>query len=259
MLLSLIINNTTVGTYAAGGFNANKFDSARLKLAQLVSKFEKQSKAIKDDVATVMKIMDKHKAMVKDNTAAAKAIVVEAAGAWDSEAVEEYTENSVPMTFLKKGFEEFDTLSSLVYDNLSLVGLTSTQLNNIVPGSSFESIRVEFFLTDDEEESFGINRFKLMLLHIKSGYRVTKAKVVDGYVYSFNLDMLCPAMNMISVVVSNKTLMGFMLPIIGCYEGEMNSWFNSFLADWKKVKGDAKGAETPVKKESDPLFVLVDM
>ena len=256
MKLSLIVNGTTVVSLAAEGFNAEKFNTVRLKLAQAVVKAEKHLKVIKEDTAVIVKIAKKHKDVVKENTVVFKGIITEASACWTDVQEKDFSEASPVAAFMKKTFNDFDAFAKNASER-DFSGYNAMQINKLVMDASFRSLRLEFFLTEEEDDSFGINRFKLLILQIRTGYKVTKVKVDGGFSYVFNLNMLCPGLNLIAAMISNQALMAIMVPMMECYETEMNKWLKEYMSDWNVLKSDLEECEAPAIQQ-DPLYVLLD-
>lgn len=256
MKLSLIVNGTTVGSVTAEGFDANKFSAVRLKLAQAVVKAEKHLKVIKEDTAVIVKIAKKHKDVIKENTVVFKGIITETSACWTGIQEKDFSEDSATATFMKKTFNDFDAFAKNASER-DFSGYNAMLINQLVLDASFRSLRLEFFLTEEEDDSFGINRFKLLMLQIRTGYKVTKVKVDGGFSYVFNLNMLCPGLNLIAAIISNQALMSMMIPMMECYEGEINKWLKEYMSDWKVLKADLEECEAPAVQQ-DPLYVLLD-
>jgi hypothetical protein len=237
MELSLIVNNTTVASYAADGFNSNKFDAVRLEFLKLLNKFEKQAKVINNDLETIMKIVNKHKGFVTENFKYMNDVFLQASKSWESVIFEEDIDKSIPVSFFKGNIAGMNNLIT-TFKDVDYLGFTYMKLNDILVGSSFDSINANLFLSDDEEDSFGINRFNLLIFQFKTGYRITKKKIYNGYIYNFNLDVFRPYLNLISTIISDKDLLNIMLPLLGCYESEMKIFFGLYITDWKNLKGE---------------------
>ena len=198
----------------------------------------------------------KHKDTVKENTVVFKGIITEASACWAGVQEKDFSEASPVASFMKKTFTDFDALAKGASER-DFSGYNGMQINKLVVDGSFRSLRLEFLLTDEEDDSFGINRFKLLMLQMRTGYKVTKVKVEGGFAYVFNLNMLCPGLNLIAAIASNQALMAAMLPMMECYEAEMNKWLKEYMSDWNALKADQEDCEVPAI-EKDPLFVLLD-
>lgn len=233
MLTTLTVNGRHVVTFVAGGFNAEKFNRVRLDVLCAAFYWNGVLREAKKDIELVVGLVNKYQGIANNFTGEVKFLTSVLKKCWESTKAFEDTQHPSRL-MMTSVFENFEAVFKDHVDDFN-IGNNAVMLDQLFEGGAFRSINLSVELTADEEEEFGISKWKLIALRFKTGIDITKVRKGNVYVYSLNLDMLCPGLNFVTLLYGHPELLNIIAPIASCYVKEVEEAAGSFLKSWDSV------------------------
>ena len=180
--------------------------------------------------------MDKSKA--NDFTGEVKSLALDLSMCWEpaQEAEDTQHPSRIMMISIAENFE------AVLNDHINdfNIGNNAVLLDQMYEGGAFRSIDFSIELTAEEEEEFGISKWKLIAFRFKTGIHITKTRKGNDYVYAVNLDMVCPALNFVALLYGHPEILRIFAPIAACYAKEVEEAVGFFLKSWDSVRNPVK-------------------
>ena len=238
MRATLTVNGRHIVTSVATGFDAEKFDGVRFDVLRAASYWNGVAREAKKDLETVIGLVERYKCVAKDFGGEVKSLVSDLSMCWEpvTEAEDTQHPSRLMMTSVIQNFE------AVLNDHMNdfNIGNNAVILDQMFDGGAFRTIDVSVELTADEEEEFGISKWKLLAFRLKTGVHITKTRKGSEYVYGLNLDMLCPALNFVALVYGHQELLNIFAPMVACYVKEVEEAVAFFSKSWDVIKNPPK-------------------
>lgn len=224
MRITLSVNGRAVVSNFAAGFDAEKFNVVRFDVLRAASYWSGIFGEAKKDLELVAGIVKKYQGMAKDFTCEVKSLATDVKMCWEPMQEVEDTQHPTRLMMLRI----FDNFKAVVKDHVNdfNIGNNAVMLDQLFEGGAFRSIDLSVELTSEEEEEFGVSKWKLMALRFSKGIHITKVRKGDTYVYALNLDMICPGMNFVASLYGHPELLALITPIAACYVKELEEAVN---------------------------------
>ena len=238
MRATLTANGRHVVTTVATGFDAEKFDGVRFDVLRAASYWNGVVREAKKDIELVAGLVKKYQSMAKDFTGEVNSLASDLRMCW--EPAQEAEDMQHPSRIMM--ISVFENFEAVVKDHVNdfNIGNNAVMLDQMFEGGAFRSIDLSIELTPEEEEEFGISKWKLVALRFKTGIHITKIRKGHDYVYSFNLDMLCPVLNFVALLYGHPELLNIIAPIGACYVKEVEEAVAHFSKAWDSVRNPVK-------------------
>lgn len=234
MRATLTVNGRAVVTSYASGFDSEKFNDVRFHILRSASYWKGAVREAKKDLEIAIGLVNKYKRMAKDFSGEVKSLSSDLFACWDS--IKEAEDSQHPSRIMMISIAE--NLEAVLKDHINdfNIGNNGVLLDALYEGGAFRTIDFAIELTSEEEEEFGISKWKLIALRFKTGLNITKVRKGGDYVYSLNLDALCPALNFSALLYGHPELLSVFAPIVACYMKEAEEAVAYFNKSWDSVK-----------------------
>ena len=238
MRATLTVNNRHVVTTVANGFDPEKFDGVRFDVLRAASYWNGVVREAKRDFDLVAGLVKKYQGMAKDFTGEVNSLASDLRMCWApvQEAEDTQHPSRLMMVSIAENFE------AVMTDHINdfNIGNNAFLLDQMYDGAAFRSIDFNIELTADEEEEFGISKWKLIAFRLKTGIHITKVRKGNDHVYAVNLDMVCPALNFVALLYGHPEILRIFAPIAACYAKEVEEAVGFFLKSWDSVRNPVK-------------------
>lgn len=238
MRATLTVNGRHVVTTHASGFDAEKFNGVRFDMLRAASHWNGVVREAKKDIKLVAGLVKKYQGMAKDYTGEVKSLASDLRMCWEPAQEAEDMQHPSRIMMISV-FENFEAVFKDHVNDFN-IGNNAVMLDQLFEGGAFRSINLSVELTADEEEEFGISKWKLIALRFKTGIHITKIRKGHDYVYSLNLDMLCPGLNFVTLLYGHPELLNIIAPIAACYVKEIDEAVAFFNNSWDSVRNPVK-------------------
>jgi hypothetical protein len=238
MRATLTVNGRHAVTTVATGFNPEKFSGIRFDVLRAASYWNGVVREAKRDFDLVAGLVKKYQGLVKDFTGEVKSLALDLSMCWEPAQEAEDTQHPSRIMMISIA-ENFEAVLNDHINNFN-IGNNAVLLDQMYEGGAFRSINLSIELTSDEEEEFGISKWKLIAFRFKTGVHITKTRNGNDYVYGLNLDMLCPALNFSALLYGHPEILRIFAPIAACYAKEVEEAVGFFLKSWDSVRNPVK-------------------
>lgn len=238
MRATLTVNGRHVFTNVASGFDAEKFNDVRFDVLRAASHWNGVVREAKNDIKRVVSLVKKYQGMAKDFAGEVKSLASDLTMCW--EPTQEADDTQHPSRIMMISIAE--KFKAVLNDHINdfNIGNNAVLLDQMFEGGAFRSIDLSVELTADEEEEFGISKWKLVAFRFKTGIHITKIRKGNDYVYGLNLDMLCPVLNFAALLYGHPEILRIFAPIAACYAKEVEEAVGFFLKSWDSVRNPVK-------------------
>ena len=233
MLTILTVNGRDVVLFVAGGFNAEKFNRVRSDVLCAAFYWNGVLREAKKDIELVAGLVNKYQGIANNFTGEVKFLTSVLKKCWESTKTFEDTQHPSRL-MMTSVFDNIEAVFKNHFDDFN-IGNNTVMLDQLFKGGAFRSINLSVELTTEEEEEFGISKWKLIALRFKTGIDITKVRKGNNYVYSLNLDILCPGINFAILLYGHPELLNIIAPIVACYIKDFEEAVGSFLKSWDSV------------------------
>jgi hypothetical protein len=234
MRITLTVNGRVVVANSANGFDAEKFNGVRFDVMRAASYWSGILGEAKKDLELVAGIVKKYQGMAKDFTGEIKSLATDVKMCWEPMQEAEDTQHPTRLMMIHIT-QNFEAVFKSHVDDFN-IGNNAVLLDQLFEGGAFRSIDLSVELSAEEEEEFGIPKWKLLALRFSKGIHITKVRKGDTYVYGLNLDMICPGMNFVALLYGHPELLALIAPIAACYVKEIEEAVNFFNQSWNAIK-----------------------
>lgn len=234
MRITLTVNGRVVVASSANGFDVEKFTGVRLNIFRAASYWSGVFGEAKKDFELVAGLVKKYKGMAKDFTGEVKSLATDVKMCW--EPMQEVKDTQHPTRLMILNI--VNNFEAVFKDHVNdfNIGNNAVMLDQLFEGGAFRSIDLSIELSAEEEEEFGIPKWKLLALRFYKGIHITKVRKGGIYVYGLNLDMICPGMNFVALLYGHPELLAIIAPIAACYNKEIEEAVNFFNQSWNAIK-----------------------
>ena len=234
MRATLTVNGRHAVTTVATGFNSDKFSGVRFDVLRAARVFNCLAREAKRDFDLVVGLAKKYQGRVKDFAGEVKSLALDLSMCWEpaQEAEDTQHPSRIMMISIAENFK------AVLNDHINdfNIGNNAVLLDQMYEGGAFRSIDLTIELTSEEEEEFGISKWKLAAFRFKTGINITKVRKGKDYIYGLNLDMLCPALNFSALLYGHPEILRVFAPIVACYAKEVEEAVGFFLKSWDSVR-----------------------
>ena len=238
MRATLTVNGRHVVTTHASGFDAEKFDGVRFDVLRAASYWNGVIREAKKDIELVAGLVKKYQGMAKDFTGEMNSLASNLRMCWEPAQEAEDIQHPSRIMMISV-FENFEAISRDHVNDFN-IGNNAVMLDQLFEGGAFRSINLSVELTADEEEEFGISKWKLIAFRFNTGIHITKIRKGHDYVYGLNLDMLCPVLNFVALLYGHPELLNIIAPIATCYVKEVEEAVAHFSKAWDAIKNPSE-------------------